>query len=807
MANLVPSPVFSDVFQLETSTQVLGGPGGVANRQAQELLNRTQWLYENLSNSGWIVATPAAYPGLDPTGSSVPAAIAANTAALQQFFDDCRGKRGYLPAGWYKKNAAINMDPRYSYHIEGAGWTSENTNAPPWGTVIEDTNDSFGIFIYYAWANFPGGPAGDVPPKPNSDNLVTLSHFRLRGPRVFTPPGNTSVGIEGVNTLTPKGTGIFAYWCQGLNLKNVWIDGYQGNGFYGYRCFSIVMEDVWTIKNNFSGIVLFKTANAVQLSRIKSLVNGRVASTSPHYNIIISSDVGNFASLGPVIEGPCDVSYCGNDGASPNYFSVAGTDLTNITVAAGVATANGTGFNFTAGQIIGVFGCTTQRAVNTLYPATILTASSTQLTWATSAPNGTYTDATLAIGPYADGIGLNHVYGARVNAYCEDPSGAGIYVGAGCESIEIDGGYYQDARILVDNGAKAISTKGVHYAGIRGGDHWAEASSIAVRSGSTYENLPGRGLAASSSGDALLQDDAALTVQGIYLGRGKGGNISNQMIGLGSGRNLNPSGGTNGQTNTAVGYQSGESLTTGYGNVFFGYRAGRAVDTGFQNIALGRNSLANWPNAQRVVTIGEEACANVISGGSEIAIGYRAGYHGSASNTNGQNVFIGDFAGAATAAQEYGTCVMIGFNNSASGIATGVTNYIGIGYATNNFAQTNTFRAGNTAITAAIVQVAWTISSDERLKSAVENLPTSLGLEFINSLRPVSYRRINGEAVTRTDREMGLIAQEVDSVTPAGYELVNIGPDGFYGLRYNDLITPIIKAIQQLDVRLTALEP
>lgn len=44
MANLTPSPGFSDVVQLETTTPALAGPGGPMNQQAQALLNRTEAL-------------------------------------------------------------------------------------------------------------------------------------------------------------------------------------------------------------------------------------------------------------------------------------------------------------------------------------------------------------------------------------------------------------------------------------------------------------------------------------------------------------------------------------------------------------------------------------------------------------------------------------------------------------------------------------------------------------------------------------------------------------------------------------------
>lgn len=44
MANLTPTASWDDVFQLEVTTAVLGGPGGPANLQAQALLNRFAFL-------------------------------------------------------------------------------------------------------------------------------------------------------------------------------------------------------------------------------------------------------------------------------------------------------------------------------------------------------------------------------------------------------------------------------------------------------------------------------------------------------------------------------------------------------------------------------------------------------------------------------------------------------------------------------------------------------------------------------------------------------------------------------------------
>ncbi len=48
MANLTPQKSFDDVYQIETTDPVLGGPGGIANRQPQQLANRDEWLKEQI---------------------------------------------------------------------------------------------------------------------------------------------------------------------------------------------------------------------------------------------------------------------------------------------------------------------------------------------------------------------------------------------------------------------------------------------------------------------------------------------------------------------------------------------------------------------------------------------------------------------------------------------------------------------------------------------------------------------------------------------------------------------------------------
>jgi|TARA_R100000149_G_C5875761_1_gene139534 hypothetical protein len=104
-------------------------------------------------------------------------------------------------------------------------------------------------------------------------------------------------------------------------------------------------------------------------------------------------------------------------------------------------------------------------------------------------------------------------------------------------------------------------------------------------------------------------------------------------------------------------------------------------------------------------------------------------------------------------------------------------------------------------------------TSDQNQKNTIAT--SDLGLDFINRLNPVSYK-FNGK--TRT--HYGLIAQEIETVLSAiskpatdfaGFCKDETDKDGnsitpLYGLRYTEFIAPMIKALQELSAKVTALE-
>jgi len=146
-----------------------------------------------------------------------------------------------------------------------------------------------------------------------------------------------------------------------------------------------------------------------------------------------------------------------------------------------------------------------------------------------------------------------------------------------------------------------------------------------------------------------------------------------------------------------------------------------------------------------------------------------------------------------------------GFNNTAIGHFATVTaenleNATAIGSGAEVDAS-NKVRIGNASVTVIQGQVAFTSSSDARLKDSI--VPVSDGLALINDLNPVSYHRTNNP---ESDTEMGLLAQEVEA-TLEKHGLGNSGmvhqptEDAYMSLRYNDLLAPMIKAIQELDTQ------
>lgn len=229
--------------------------------------------------------------------------------------------------------------------------------------------------------------------------------------------------------------------------------------------------------------------------------------------------------------------------------------------------------------------------------------------------------------------------------------------------------------------------------------------------------------------------------------------------------------------NIAIGYQSLFWKTAGDNNTAIGHEA-MAVgnNTGNRNTALGHSALRANETGSFNTAIGSSALGANSTGINNVALGL-----GALVNNNTGNSLIGIGNGADVANDGYTNSIVIG--NGA---------YVN---------ASNKIRLGNTSITSAEIQVAWSVTSDARFKENI--MPLTLGLDFIKALNPVSYSRIGDEMKTQ---EFGLIAQEMlkslknSNLNPEDLGLVSSDSRGYYAVRYNDLIPVLIKAIQEQQI-------
>ena len=230
---------------------------------------------------------------------------------------------------------------------------------------------------------------------------------------------------------------------------------------------------------------------------------------------------------------------------------------------------------------------------------------------------------------------------------------------------------------------------------------------------------------------------------------------------------------TSASNSTAVGYGALGANTTGGYNEAFGYGALDANTTGAHNVGLGLDALGANTEGTYNVTVGNYSLdANTdgvnntsvgsysLSGNTEgdynVASGYGAllvNTTGSGNTAAGYYAFVGVTTGTYNTSIGYsaGSVLIDGTNNtmignSAQAAATGTSNSVTL---------------GNSSIDSLRCQVDITVLSDKRDKEDIEDL--SVGLDFINTLRPVKFTWNMRDGGKVGIKEAGFIAQDLDA--------------------------------------------
>ena len=284
---------------------------------------------------------------------------------------------------------------------------------------------------------------------------------------------------------------------------------------------------------------------------------------------------------------------------------------------------------------------------------------------------------------------------------------------------------------------------------------------------------------------------------------------------------------TSGDSNTATGRNSLSSNTLGINNTATGINSLLSNTTADNCAAVGVNSLFSNTTGNENTAIGSIALYTNTSGFSNVAVGYAALYN----NTTGdENTALG--WSALSLGTNYGNTTGIGHNAEVTG--------------------SNQVQLGDSATT---TYVYGTVQNRSDIRDKADVKDTTLGLEFVNALRPVDFKwdmredyRPEAPAFPAQDASEeekatyeinkakwledsklanithdgskkrkrfhhGLIAQEVKAVLDAkgidfgGFQNHSInGGDDVLSIGYEELIAPLIKAIQELSAKVAELE-
>jgi hypothetical protein len=328
-------------------------------------------------------------------------------------------------------------------------------------------------------------------------------------------------------------------------------------------------------------------------------------------------------------------------------------------------------------------------------------------------------------------------------------------------------------------------------------------------------------------------DENIFVGSGVFFTNG-GGNSGGQNTIIGHGA-ASYNVGKTASNNVMFGYKVAEYLTSGSNNTVMGYYAVPTLESGSNNIVIGAGADVPAANTSNFLNIGNTIYGNTST--ASVGIGTSSpsqmltinGSQGSPAtsgttqngmfrltNTTGQvslDVGINQSGSAYTwmqAAQKnnLGTYHILALNPNGGNVGIGTSSPIERLTVAGNIAPsvTNVYSLGTSSVLFldAYVKNGVTTTSDARAKTDITN--SDLGLDFINDLRPVSYHWKEGD----NKLHYGVIAQETERAlsqakTRSGrsgeVDNVIVSHDkktDIYGVRYTELIAPVIKAIQEL---------
>ncbi|MEI7720001.1 MAG: tail fiber domain-containing protein, partial [bacterium] len=304
--------------------------------------------------------------------------------------------------------------------------------------------------------------------------------------------------------------------------------------------------------------------------------------------------------------------------------------------------------------------------------------------------------------------------------------------------------------------------------------------------------------------------DGNNTAVGTWALQGNGDHTSstfaqNTAVGMGSGLNMG-----SGSFNSLIGYFSGLNMTSGSYNTLLGYRTGPTLTTGSGNILIG----AGGNNQVGNVDVPAAGSSNLLNIGNII---FGTNLNTGANNARGINSPQGNLGiGTTTPFAQFAIHADNGDTNTtlfaiASSTASATTTLFSVSNSGPITFNTVTYN-GCTGLTTNASGVVGCTASDQRLKQNITPINGQTALDAINQLNPVSFYwkdpTLPTSGIGSTDQQLGLVAQEVQTVFPTVVtktSATTLTPGGTFQVNYMELISPIIAALQTLSHKVDAL--
>jgi trimeric autotransporter adhesin len=265
---------------------------------------------------------------------------------------------------------------------------------------------------------------------------------------------------------------------------------------------------------------------------------------------------------------------------------------------------------------------------------------------------------------------------------------------------------------------------------------------------------------------------------------------------------------TTGGSNVANGCQSLLNNTTGNFNVANGYMSLYSNTTGTNNVATGVNALYYNNTGNYNTATGHAALNYNTTGFQNTANGYQALYY----NTTGYKNVANGYQ--ALYSNNTGTNNVADGHQALKNNTTGSGN-IGIGFVSgpgfyepvfDPTTENNRIVMGHASVTDAYIQVAWTVVSDARDKTAFAPVPH--GLDFVNAMKPTEYQFKAGGRDGEADgiRRYGFLAQDVLELEGDSPVIVDAEDSDKLKLKESNIIPVLVKAIQELSAEVQTLK-